>query len=87
VTDRDLLKEVREDVSKSRFHIACNRVFEHTHRAEIRRAKDEEGWGAAELDTIVHPNTYFKRSYLLKNLGRVKTEEGSGEAMEVEGGA
>ncbi|KAI9777919.1 MAG: hypothetical protein M1839_008454 [Geoglossum umbratile] len=85
VTDRDVLKEVREDVSRSRFHIACNRVFEHTHKAEIRRAKDEEGWGAAELDTIVHPNTYFKRSYLLKNLGRVKTEEGGGEPMDVEG--
>jgi DNA primase large subunit len=86
VTDRDVLKEVREDVAKSRYHIACNRVFEHTHRAEIKRAKDEEGWGTAELDTIIHPNTYFRRSYLLKNLGRAKAEEGGGEAMEVDGG-
>ena len=39
--------------------------------------KDDGSWGPAELDTIVHPNTYFKRSYLLKNLGKipVKTEE------------
>ncbi|KAH0542573.1 hypothetical protein FGG08_003078 [Glutinoglossum americanum] len=86
VTDRDVLKEVREDVGKSRYHIACNKVFEHTHKAEIKRAKDEEGWGAAELDTIVHPNTYFKRSYLLKNFGQAKAEEGPGDAMEIEGG-
>lgn len=25
---------------------------------------------AAQLETIVHPNEYFKRSYLLKNLGK-----------------
>lgn len=33
---------------------------------------------AAQLETIVHPNEYFKRSYLLKNLGKetnVKMEE------------
>ena len=23
-----------------------------------------------QLETIVHPNEYFKRSYLLKNLGK-----------------
>lgn len=33
---------------------------------------------ANQLETIVHPNEYFKRSYLLKNLGKendVKMEE------------
>lgn len=33
---------------------------------------------ANQLETIVHPNEYFKRSYLLKNLDRetdVKMEE------------
>jgi DNA primase large subunit len=25
---------------------------------------------AAQLETIVHPNEYFKRSYLLKHMGR-----------------
>lgn len=25
---------------------------------------------ANQLETIVHPNEYFKRSYLLKNLGK-----------------
>ena len=71
VNDREVLKGVREDVSKEkkRYHIACNRVFEWAHKAEIKKVKDENIWGPAELDTIVHPNTYFKRSYLLKNLG------------------
>lgn len=25
---------------------------------------------ATQLETIVHPNEYFKRGYLLKNLGK-----------------
>jgi DNA primase large subunit len=25
---------------------------------------------SAQLETIVHPNEYFKRSYVLKNLGK-----------------
>jgi DNA primase large subunit len=29
----------------------------------------------ADLDTITHPNEYFKRSYTLKNLD-AKTEQG-----------
>jgi DNA primase large subunit len=74
VHDRDLLKGVKEDVEKKRYHIACNRVFEWAHKGEIKKVKDEGIWGAAELDTIVHPNTYFKRSYLLKNLGEPKQD-------------
>ncbi|CAK4030642.1 DNA primase large subunit [Lecanosticta acicola] len=73
VTDRDLLKTIREDVGKQRYHIACNRVFESTHKNEIRKVKDESLWPASELDTILHPNTYFKRSFLLKNLGKVQS--------------
>lgn len=70
VNDRDVLKGVKEDVEKKRYHIACNRVFEWAHKGELKKVKDEGTWGAAELDTIVHPNAYFKRSYLLKNLGK-----------------
>jgi len=70
IHDRDVLRGVKEDVEKKRFHIACNRVFEWAHKAELKKVKDEGIWGPAELDTIVHPNTYFKRSYLLKNLDR-----------------
>ncbi|KIW95662.1 uncharacterized protein Z519_04247 [Cladophialophora bantiana CBS 173.52] len=69
VHDREVLRVVREDVEKKRFHIACNRVFEWAHKQEIKKVKEEGIWGPAELETIVHPNTYFKRSYLLKNLG------------------
>lgn len=36
---------------------------------------------ATQLETIVHPNEYFKRSYLLKNLGK----EASGEDVKMEG--
>lgn len=46
------------------------RVFEFAHKNEIRRAKDESIMTAAQLETIVHPNEYFKRSYLLKNLSK-----------------
>lgn len=80
VSDRDVLRGVREDVApdKKRYHIACNRVFEYAHKAELRRVKEEGTWPASELDTIVHPNTYFKRSYLLKHGGMAGTERGGG---------
>jgi len=65
VDDGDVLKGVREDVDKKRFHIACNRVFDWAHKGAIKRVKDDGTWPASELDTIVHPNTYFKRSYML----------------------
>jgi DNA primase large subunit len=56
-------------------------VFDHIHKMELRRAKDEGIMTANQLETIVHPNEYFKRSYLLKNLDKanmgndVKMEE------------
>ncbi|KAK5136226.1 hypothetical protein LTR08_003833 [Meristemomyces frigidus] len=73
VTDRVLLQGVKEDVGKQRYHIACNRVFEHAHKAQLKKVKEENLWPASELDTILHPNTYFKRSFLLKNLGKVRS--------------
>lgn len=36
---------------------------------------------AMQLETIVHPNEYFKRSYLLKHLGK----DGGGEDVKMEG--
>jgi DNA primase large subunit len=66
---------VREDVEKTRYHIACNRVFEWANKADIKRVKEDGTWSQADLDTIVHPNTYFKRSYLLKNLGNPPKDE------------
>lgn len=50
--------------------LTSNSVFEHLHKAEIRKAKDEGVMSQSQLETIVHPNEYFKRSYLLKNLGK-----------------
>ena len=37
VTDRDLLRGVREDVGKQRYHIACNRVFDSAHKNELKK--------------------------------------------------
>ncbi len=45
-------------------------VFEYVHAREIKKVKDDGTWTSAQLETIVHPNEYFKRSYLLKNLGK-----------------
>lgn len=58
--------------------LTTNSVFEHVHKQEIRKAKDEGVMSANQLETIVHPNEYFKRSFLLKNLGKetdVKMED------------
>ena len=79
VSDRDVLRGVKEDVEKKRFHIACNRVFEHAHKSDLKRVKEDGSWAAAELDVIVHPNTYFKRSYLLKTRAMASAEVGEDE--------
>ncbi|KAM7218296.1 putative dna primase large subunit protein [Rhypophila decipiens] len=70
ITDRAVLQGVKEDKDNQKFHMACNRVFEHVHKAELKRAKDDSIMSAAQLETIVHPNEYFKRSYLLKNMDK-----------------
>jgi DNA primase large subunit len=84
VNDRDVLKTVKEDVGKQRYHVACNRVFEWSHKREIKKVKDDGSWSATDLDTIVHPNTYFKRSWLLKHLGEgnAGVVSGGGDKME-----
>ncbi|KAM0147573.1 hypothetical protein ACHAPG_010500 [Botrytis cinerea] len=73
VNDHEVLRGVKEDKEKQKFHLACNRVFEYAHKQEIKKVKDDGTWGAAQLETIVHPNEYFKRSYLLKNMGKAST--------------
>ncbi|KAK3177417.1 DNA primase subunit pri2 [Lecanicillium sp. MT-2017a] len=70
VSDRSVIQGIREDKDNQKYHMACNRVFEHVHKNEIKKAKDESIMTANQLETIVHPNEYFKRSYLLKNLGK-----------------
>ncbi|KAF4591931.1 dna primase large subunit [Ophiocordyceps camponoti-floridani] len=79
VSDRAVLQGVKEDKDGQKFHMACNRVFDHVHKREIKKARDESIMTANELGTIIHPNEYFKRSYLLKKLDKVsdvKREEG-----------
>lgn len=51
-----------------------DRVFDYVHKQEIKKVKDDGTWTANQLETLVHPNEYFKRSYLLKNLGNNPTE-------------
>ncbi len=70
VNDREVLRGVEEDRGKMKFHMACNRVFEHVHQNEIKKAKDL----GVEIskETITHPNEYFKRSFLLRSLDKKK---------------
>ncbi|KAJ3566814.1 hypothetical protein NPX13_g6993 [Xylaria arbuscula] len=75
ITDRSVLNGVKEDKESQKFHMACNRVFEHVHKNEIKKAKEESIMTSAQLETIVHPNEYFKRSYLLKNLGKANSDD------------
>lgn len=75
ISDKEVIKGVKEDVGKQRYHVACNRVFEFAHKKEIREVKDKGTWDAGELDTILHPNTYFKRSFMLKHLGEESVQE------------
>jgi DNA primase large subunit len=79
VGDRAVLQGVKEDKDSQKFHMACNRVFEHLHKTEMKRAKEEGVMTAAQLETIVHPNEYFKRSYLLKNMDGGKSQKEKGD--------
>ncbi|KAI9734564.1 MAG: hypothetical protein M1834_002165 [Cirrosporium novae-zelandiae] len=69
IHDRDTLKGVREDIEKKRYHIACNRVFDYAHADDIRRAKDKGNWEGEMKETILHPNSYFRKSMFLKHMG------------------
>ncbi|KAF8441975.1 eukaryotic and archaeal DNA primase, large subunit-domain-containing protein [Terfezia claveryi] len=81
IVDKNVLGGVREDVEKKKFHLACNRVFEHVHARELKREKDE---GRAVNETIVHPNVYFARSWELRNPG--VRARGAGAVEEEQGG-
>lgn len=39
----------------------------------------------AQLETIVHPNEYFKRSFILKNLDKKKEEVAGSGDIKMEG--
>lgn len=82
MTDKAVLKEVRDDVGKQRYHIACNKVFESTNKEGLKKVKDESLWSATDLDTILHPNTYFKRAWMLSKVvsGDAGVEEPGSQA-------
>jgi DNA primase large subunit len=67
VTDASVLREVKSNIEKTKFHIACNQVFEHIHSEELRREKERGTSSVALNDTIIHPNEYFERSWKLKH--------------------
>ncbi|CCU80180.1 DNA primase large subunit [Blumeria hordei DH14] len=78
--DSSVLRRVQEDKEKTKFHLACNHVFNHLHQAEIDKVRSNGTWGAAQLETIIHPNEYFKRSRLLKTLANnSSTDDGNKE--------
>ncbi|KAL7275075.1 DNA primase subunit pri2 [Rhizina undulata] len=84
VTDRDVLGEVRTDVEAKKYHIACNKVFEHFHEKELKREK-AAGNGVKNSITLIHPNEYFERSFALKNPGAMTNHNGNqGSQMDVE---
>lgn len=75
IKDQSVLRGVKEDKEKQKYHLACNRVFEYAHAKEIAKVKADGSWGLDQLETLVHPNDYFKRSFLLKQLAKPKAEQ------------
>lgn len=78
VSDREVLKGVRADIEGQKYHIACNRVFEHAHARELKREKESESGSARLQETIIHPNEYFSRSFGLKNPGALEGQSVGG---------
>lgn len=78
VSDREVLKGVRTDIEGLRYHIACNRVFEHVHARELKREKESESGSARLQVMIIHPNEYFSRSFGLKNPGTLEGQSVGG---------
>lgn len=73
VSDRDVIRHIREDVEAKKFHVACTRVFEHTHAKELKREKEAGSISVELTENIIHPNEYFTRSFGLKNPGSVES--------------
>ncbi|EPS43941.1 hypothetical protein H072_2062 [Dactylellina haptotyla CBS 200.50] len=82
VEDRSVLQGVKQDVGAKKFHLACNRVFEHLHEKELKREKDANG-GSSGRETIIHPNEYFDRSWSLKNPDKARKRENGGSSSQV----
>lgn len=55
ISDKQELAKIRSNVEGNRFHVACTRVYELTHKNDR----------TVYVDSITHPNQYFDRSYAL----------------------
>lgn len=53
ISDKQELAKIRQNVESNRFHVACTRVYELTHKNDR----------TVYQDSITHPNQYFDRSY------------------------
>jgi len=93
ISDKDVIRHVREDVEAQKFHVACSRVFEHTHAKELKREKEASGMSVGLTENIIHPNEYFTRSFMLKNPGSMEGTTtvpapdaggGNGQSMETD---
>lgn len=69
ITDLHDINGVMDDVSKRDYTVACTRVFELTHKKQLKSNKNDEGMH------INHPNLYFDRSRQLeRNEGKTTVE-------------
>ncbi|CAI5759360.1 unnamed protein product [Candida verbasci] len=57
INDQQELNSIVDDVGRHDYTIACTRVFELTHKSQIKNSQDSH---------INHPNLYFDRSRLLE---------------------
>jgi DNA primase large subunit len=80
VKDAAVLRGVKQDVEATKYHMACNRVFEYAHREELKKMKERLGASMPVMETIIHPNEYFVRSWELKNPDAVGKAAVGGEA-------
>ncbi|KAA8898908.1 eukaryotic and archaeal DNA primase, large subunit-domain-containing protein [Sphaerosporella brunnea] len=80
IKDSAVLRGVKQDVDATKYHIACNRVFEYAHKEELKKMKERMGASASVMETIIHPNEYFVRSWELKNPDAVGKTAVGGEA-------
>lgn len=62
ITDQLEINTIIDDVGKNDYTVACTRVFEATHKAELEKSKSKSSGGMH----INHPNLYFDRSRQLE---------------------
>lgn len=64
VNDLHDINDIKDDISKSNYTVACTRVFEVTHKQQLAKVSKNNADGIH----INHPNLYFDRSRQLENI-------------------